>query len=81
MPSAAMHLLFLVEKQTKADPLLRSAVTRRVSRLDSASLRSVELVHIMGSRTAVKARDDIVGGLLINLLRSAPAGLRYDRTL
>ena len=63
MPSAAMHLLFLVEKQTKADPSLRSAVTRRVSRLDSALLRSVELVNIMGSRTAVKARDDIVGGL------------------
>jgi len=69
MPSVARHLLFLVENKPKADPSLRpapygaglrSAVTRRVSRLDSnRSVRRVTANY--GQPKAVNARDGLFG--------------------
>jgi hypothetical protein len=63
MLSAAKHLLFLMENKPKADPSLRSAETRRGTNLESITCSNsprVEFLPIMGSPTAVNARDDIV---------------------
>src|SRR5215470_14633914 len=59
---------FSLKADKSRSPASLSAVTRRVTRLDSAWLRSVELLQIVGSRTAVNARDDIVEFFFITLL-------------
>src|SRR5215469_11368208 len=63
----------------KAHVTLCSNSTRKSLRLNNSS--GVELPPIMGSRTAVNARDDLLGGLFSNLLvgRESKVGKRQQR--